>query len=156
MDERTDGQTDGPGQCSSGEFRPWLKILTFSIETKFEKLFLLRLKDTLFNGCYYDQIDGVAMGSPLAPLWVNLFMGFHADQWLSNYKDSQVLFYRRYVDDTFCLFDIQQDAMLFFNYINSGHPNIKFTFETQLIGKLPFLDVLVDNSTPSCVMSIYH
>ena len=57
----------------------------------------------LFNGCYYDQIDGVAMGSPLATILANLFMGFHEDQWLSNYKDFQVLFYLRYVDDTFFL-----------------------------------------------------
>lgn len=29
----------------------------------------------LFNGKYYDQVDGVAMGSPLAPVLPNLFMG---------------------------------------------------------------------------------
>ena len=28
----------------------------------------------LFNGSFYDQIDGVAMGSPLAPVLANLFM----------------------------------------------------------------------------------
>lgn len=27
-----------------------------------------------FNGEYYDQIDGVAMGSPLGPLFANVFM----------------------------------------------------------------------------------
>ena len=31
----------------------------------------------LFQGNYYDQIDGVAMGSPLAPVVANLFMGHH-------------------------------------------------------------------------------
>jgi len=29
----------------------------------------------LFKGVFYDQIDGVAMGSPLAPDLANLFMG---------------------------------------------------------------------------------
>lgn len=29
----------------------------------------------LFNGKYYDQVDGVAMSSPLAPVLANLFMG---------------------------------------------------------------------------------
>ena len=29
------------------------------------------------NGQIFDQIDGVAMGSPLAPLLANLFMGYH-------------------------------------------------------------------------------
>ena len=27
------------------------------------------------NGSFYDQIDGVAMGSPLAPVLANLFYG---------------------------------------------------------------------------------
>lgn len=30
-----------------------------------------------FNGNFYDQVDGVAMGSPLAPILANLFLGFH-------------------------------------------------------------------------------
>ena len=31
----------------------------------------------LFKGSFYDQMDGVAMGSPLAPVLANLFMGHH-------------------------------------------------------------------------------
>ena len=31
----------------------------------------------IFNGSFYDQINGVAMGSPLAPVLANLFMGHH-------------------------------------------------------------------------------
>ena len=110
----------------------------------------------LFNGFIYYQIDGVAVGSPLAPILANLFMGHHEKSWLENYKDSKILIYRRYVDDIFCLFDNEHDAMLFFDYINAQHPNIKFTHEKQLNGKLPFLDVLVDNSSNVCVTSVFH
>ena len=39
----------------------------------------------LFNGSFYDQIDGVAMGSPLAPVLANLFMGHHEKLWLVNF-----------------------------------------------------------------------
>ena len=38
----------------------------------------------LFNGLFYDQCDGVAMGSPLAPILANLFMGYHEEQWIGD------------------------------------------------------------------------
>ena len=31
----------------------------------------------LFKGSFFDQIDGVAMGSPLTPVLANLFMGHY-------------------------------------------------------------------------------
>ena len=37
----------------------------------------------LFNGKMCDQIDGVAVGSPIAPLLANLFLGYHENMWLS-------------------------------------------------------------------------
>ena len=43
-------------------------------------------------------------------------MGFHEEQWLNNFKDSPISFYCRYVDDTFCVFNKEQDAMLFLSY----------------------------------------
>ena len=110
----------------------------------------------LFNGNFYDQVDGVAMGSPLAPVLANLFMGFHEQSWLTNYNGPKVLYYRRYVDDTLCLFDKEEHAMSFFNFINSQHPNIKFTFEKELNGKISFLDVLINKSTGKFKTSIFH
>ena len=46
--------------------------------------------------------------------------------------------------------------MSFFDFINSQHPNIKFTFEKQNDGKLSFLDVLINNSSHDCVFSVFH
>ena len=81
------------------------------------------------------------MGSPLAPVLANLFMGHHEKDWLQKYKGPEVRFYRRYVDDTFCLFNNDNDASQFFDFINSQHTNIKFTMEKEENHKLPFLDV---------------
>ena len=64
------------------------------------------------------------------------------------YGDSEVLFYRGYVDDTFCLFHSEQDAIFFFNYINNQHPNIRFTMEWETDHVLPFRDVLISNTDP--------
>ena len=37
------------------------------------------------------------MGPPLAPVLANLFMGHQEKLWLENFQDSEILFYRRYV-----------------------------------------------------------
>ena len=44
-----------------------------------KKLFLFATSQThfIFNGKFYNQIDGVAMGSHLAPVFANIFMGFY-------------------------------------------------------------------------------
>ena len=97
------------------------------------------------------------MGSPVAPVLANLFMGHHEKLWLENFQGSEILFYCRYVDDTFCLFHLEHDATIFFHYINPRHPNIRFTMEKEAHHKLPFSDVLVDNNDPNSFLTgVYH
>ena len=47
--------------------------------SQFTKLLSLSVKNChfIFNGRIYQQIDGVAMGSPLGPLFANIFMRNH-------------------------------------------------------------------------------
>ena len=87
------------------------------------------------------------MGSPEAPVLANLFIGYHEQLWLENYDETSVLFYHRYVNDTFCVFHNEHDAILFIDYLNRQHVNIKFTFEKEKNGRLPFLDVSVTTTT---------
>ena len=75
-------------------------------------------------------------------------MGHHAKMWLEKYRDSENLFYRRCVDDTFCLFRSEHDANLFLNFINNRQANIQLTIEKEINHVLPFLDVLLDNKAP--------
>ena len=129
---------------------------TFPINKKdLKQLFMIATAQThfLFDGKYYDQTDGVAMGSPLAPILANIFMGTHEQNWLNDYSNSKPLFYRRYVDDIFCIFNNETEAKLFYDYINTRHRNIKFTFETEQNGKLPFLDVLLTTSPRTYITS---
>ena len=133
------------------EGNPDLKLTPSDLK----RLFSFATAEThfLFKGSLYDQIDGVAMGSALAPVVANLFMGHHENIWLEQYQGPEVLFYRRYVDDMFCLFHSEQDATAFFDYINSQHPNIRFTFEKEIDHVLPFLDVLIDNTYHGCFVT---
>ena len=115
-----------------------------------KKLFCIATSQThfLFDGSFYDQIDGVSMGSPLAPVLANLFMGHHEMNWLDT-SPSEILFYRRYADDTFCMFHTESDALLCFDFINSRHPNIRFAMEAESDHKLAFLDTYIDNTGPT-------
>ena len=56
--------------------------------TELKKLFLFATSQThyIFNSTFYNQIDGVAMGSSLAPVLTNIFMGFHEPKWLNEYN----------------------------------------------------------------------
>ena len=90
---------------------------------------------------FYDQVDGVVMGSPLGPALANLFMGFHEKDWLNSEEGSKIRHYRRYVDDIFCTVDNEQDAQNFLIFLNSQNSSIKFTMEKEAHKRLPFLDV---------------
>ena len=63
-------------------------------EPELRSLFTVATAQThfLFNGSFYDQIDGVAMGSPLAPVLANLFVGHHEKLWLENFRCSKIYF----------------------------------------------------------------
>ena len=84
------------------------------------------------------------MGSPLGPVLANLFMGFHESNWINDFA-GHVIFYRRYVDDIFAVFDNIEEAKRFFDYLNTQHASIKFTMETEISNCLSFLDISVCN-----------
>ena len=76
----------------------------------------------MFQGKFYDQVDSVAMGSPLGPVLANLFMGYHAQKWLQSFEECELVLYRRYVDDIICLFNSESDADKFFFFSKSTAP----------------------------------
>ena len=86
---------------------------------------------------YYCQKDGLAMGSPPAPLLANI--------WLKKrepvIRDDAKLF-ERYMDDI--IRSIRADAVEEkLKQINGLHGNLKFTMELEQEGKIPFLDMLL-------------
>ena len=97
------------------------------------------------------------MGSPLGPLFANIFLDFHERTWLANCpSEFKPLFFRRYIDDCFVLFRSPDHVLPFQQYLNSQHPNITFTVEMESNSTLPFLDVQIQRSTDGFSTSVYR
>ena len=127
--------------------------------SQFIKLLCVSVKNChfIFNGHIYQQIDGVAMSSPLGPLFANIFMSFHEKSWLHNCPSSfKPLLYRRDVDDCFLLFRSSDHVPLFLSNLNRTHPNIFFSSELENNGKLPFLDIEITRSNGKFPTSVYQ
>ena len=105
---------------------------------------------------FYEQVKGVAMGSPVSPIVTNLYME-HFEREALQSASHPPRFWFRYVDDTWV---IQQRAhkQEFQEHINSIDPAIKFTVEgTQGNGGIPFLDTLVTPEADiSLSFTVYH
>ena len=87
------------------------------------------------------------MGSLLGPSFANIFMCALEQSFLSNcHLHCKPLLYRRYVDDTFCIFKNKSQAENFLKYLNQQRSNISFTYELEAKNSLQFLDVLITHA----------
>ena len=134
--------------CIDELFKSDMTVSCLNKKEMFEML-SLTLKESiiLFDNKYYSQIDGVAMRSLLGPTLANIFLCYHESNWLkdcpTNFKP---IYYKRYVDDIFVLFNKPEHVHFFLEYVNKKHKNINFSIETELNGSLSFLDVFTSLS----------
>ena len=87
------------------------------------------MKNTYFSyqGRFYEQTEGAAMGSPISPLIANLYMEDFEIQAIRTSPTPPTL-WKRYVDDTFTIIK-KNNRDSFLEHLNSIHPNIRFTCE---------------------------
>ena len=70
--------------------------------------------------------------------------------------NNHIFFYKRYVDNIFCIVENGMEANNFLNYLNSKHPSIKFTMESEVNKMLPFLDILISSQEGNFRTSVYR
>ena len=72
-----------------------------------KKLFLFATSQAhfIFNSKFYNKVDGVATGSPLALVLANIFMVFYESKGLNEYN------LNKYVDYILATFDNEQDSL---------------------------------------------
>ena len=94
---------------------------------------------------------------PLGPTMANFFLSFYEMKWLEQCPNEfKPVFYRRYVDDIFVLFQSAEHLSKFHTYLNTCHPNMSCSFEQEINDKLSFLDVEVSRQQGKFVTTVYR
>ena len=94
-----------------------------------------------FQGKYFKQLEGAAMGSPISPIVASLCMESFEVEAIRSAPHPPYL-WKRFVDDTFMIIESSQKNE-FLEHINSIDKHIQFTAEDQRSdGAMPFLDIL--------------
>ena len=108
-----------------------------------------------FQNKFFEQTEGTAMGNPLSPFLAEIFMSkfeINIKNTINNFPKIWV----RYVDDIFAIVDETFDIDFFLQQINSQYSSIKFTYEKEVDGKLPFLDLLIKRGDNQLKYEIYR
>ena len=143
--------------CTNTLFENMEKVGLSKIE--FKELLSLATKESYFtfNRQLYNQVDGVAMGSPLGPTLANAFLVHFEKNWLQNCpSDFKPHYYRRYVDDIFVLFTSPKHLEAFRNFLNGRHANMSFTTEREKQNRMSFLDIAIIREDKTFTTSVYR
>ena len=101
----------------------------------------------LDNNCFqfldkfYKQINGTAMGSPMAPAYANLFMAHLWNTKIAPNLPITPIWLRRYIDDIITIIDDDDADVPLEPFLNTCHPRVKFTVSSPS-KSTPFLDTL--------------
>ena len=97
------------------------------------------------------------MCSPLPTVLVNIFMVFYESKGLHECNLNKPKFQLRYVDDILAAFDNEQDSLIFQDFSDHRHPNIKFTIEKQIKHSIAFLNVFISGiNNQNLTFQTYH
>ena len=116
---------------------------------------LLRTTYFKFNGDFYQQTDGAAMGGPTSAIVSEIYMQSLETTAITT-ADHPPKIWERHVDD---VFSIVHKAYLqeLLEHINNLHPQTQFTKEEESNSSLPFLDTLTQrNHDKSISVKIYR
>ena len=127
-------------------------------QKEFRNLLYRATKESHFHflGNHFDQIDGVTMGSPLAPTLANFFMNWFEVKCMCELEKQGLVIWYRFVDDTFAVIRDASKVEDILKLLNGQHKNIKFTYEKEKNKKIAFLDALVSRKNDGFTTTLYR
>ena len=108
-----------------------------------------------FEGVEYEQIAGLAMGSPLSPVLAQLFMEVLENDHYKKILGPHVIIYR-YVDDYIVLVPLRMNLQVILLKLNAVDEAIQLTLEEEVDGRLPVLDILFIRENNVLVHTVYR
>jgi hypothetical protein len=110
-----------------------LELLSHHFEDDVLALFehVLTSKYFCFEGQFYEQTDGLAMGSQLSPVIANFFMKDFEKKATEQPTHKPICWFR-YVDHSFDIWPHSQEKLTeFLGHLSGLHNNIQFTMEKK-------------------------
>ena len=109
-----------------------------------------------FNGSFYLQTSGVAMGIKLGPSYACLFVGYQEYLIMNSYRGPFPCLIKRYMDDIIGATSLPLESLQeFINYTNNFHPALQFTHNITE-DSLPFLDLRLTIKDDTISTTIYY
>ena len=147
------------------EKHPELIPRNFSKEFILESIkFILENNTFHFDGEFYKQIKGTAMGTKMAPAYSILVMGYFEEILCQKVNDEMGqelgqnlrLSWKRFLDDCFIFWTGSEENLIeFHNLLNTVNPNIQFTMEYSNTS-ISFLDIKVIKQGTKILTDIFY
>ena len=116
--------------------------------------FCLNTTQFVFEGTYYKQVFGTALGSLVSAVIANLVMKGIEHRALTTAPFSPS-FWKRFVDDVISVVS-QDEIVVLLQHLNSTESSMQFTVERETDGKLPFLDTCVQRTTDGKLETVVY
>ena len=116
--------------------------------------FYLKTTQFTYNGTYYQQVFGTAMGSPVSAVIANMVMEDVKQRALTS-SPVKPFFWKRYVDDVISAVSGNEVEHLL-SHLNSVEPSIQFTLEREKDRHFPFLDLNVSRGVQGNLETIVY
>ena len=117
---------------------------------------MLTLNAFTFNGDFYQQIGGVAMGSKMGPNYASIFVGYVEERIASQYHGFVPQLHKGYIDDVIGIACCSRvDLENYIRLLSNFHPALQFT-HTISDTELSFLDITLRITDHHINTTIYY
>jgi hypothetical protein len=111
-----------------------------------------------FNNHFYRQHNGLAMVAPTSAIFAETFIQFLEHTVIYKILEKhQIIDYYRHVDDILIIYNSEHtDTQNTLKELNTVHPNLKLTLETETHNKINYFDITINKQQDKLTFGIYR